>query len=176
MNRDRIGIIGVLAVLIAGVAAAGTQDKPWEPDLGSIDGVVSALYKAITYDPANPPRLDVMRSLYLPEARFDRMTKDGPNRMSVDEFLAFFENRLKQGTVKTFVEEEIARRTERFGSIAQVFSAYRKGLDTTDRSKFVRGINSLHLIHDGRRWWVASIVWQDESAEHPIPPKYLKND
>jgi hypothetical protein len=172
MKTARFILSCILMVLC--VAAAGAQVPVWEPDLGSVDGVVSALYRAISYDPATPPRTDVMRSLYLPEARFVRMTKDGPNRMSVDEFLAFFENRLKQGIVKTFVEEEIARRTETFGSIAQVFSSYRKGVDTTDRAKFVRGINSLLLINDGARWWVVSIIWQDESPEHPIPDKYLK--
>ena len=174
MKTAPIVFSSLLTVLLLGAAADGAQARAWEPDLGSVDGVVSALYRAITYDTANPPRIDVMRSLYLPEARFVRMTKDGPSRMSVDEFLAFFESRLKQGTVKAFVEEEIARRTEAFGSIAQVFSSYRKGVDTTDRAKFVRGINSFLLVNDGRRWWIVSIIWQDESPEHPIPDKYLR--
>jgi uncharacterized protein (DUF779 family) len=28
-------------------------------------------------------------------------------------------------------------------------------------------------FHDGKRWWIASATWQDESARHPIPKEYL---
>ncbi|MBN2206429.1 MAG: hypothetical protein JW742_03405, partial [Candidatus Aminicenantes bacterium] len=83
MKTLRIIVFGALTALAlsAASAASGAQDlvAGREPDLGTIDGIVSALYRSITYDPANPPRIDVMRSLYLPEARFVRMTKDGPN-------------------------------------------------------------------------------------------------
>jgi len=174
MKIPHIAIPGVLMILLVAAAAAGPQARAPEPDYGSIEGILAALYGSITYGPETPPRIDVMRSLYLPEARLVRLTKDGPNRMSLDEFVSFFTDRIQKGTVRTFVEEEIARRTETFGSIAQVFSTYRKGADTTDRAAFVRGINSLLLVNDGRRWWIVSIIWQDESPEHPIPEKYLQ--
>jgi len=36
----------------------------------------------------------------------------------------------------------------------------------------MRGINSFQLFNDGKRWWILSICWQHESAEHAIPEKY----
>jgi len=36
-----------------------------------------------------------------------------------------------------------------------------------------RGINALQLFWDGKRWWVASAIWFDEDAGHPIPPELL---
>jgi len=39
----------------------------------------------------------------------------------------------------------------------------------------MRGINSIQLMHDGRRWWVVSIFWEPESPPTPIPEKYLKS-
>ena len=36
----------------------------------------------------------------------------------------------------------------------------------------MRGINSIQLIFDGRRWWIVTIYWEHESPEHPIPAKY----
>ena len=39
---------------------------------------------------------------------------------------------------------------------------------------FARGINNFQMIHDGKRWWIVSIYWKAEDAEHPIPEKYLK--
>jgi hypothetical protein len=32
------------------------------------------------------------------------------------------------------------------------------------------------LFNDGNRWWIVNIYWQQESAEDPIPEKYLEND
>jgi hypothetical protein len=37
----------------------------------------------------------------------------------------------------------------------------------------MRGINSFQLFNDGKRWWILSVYWQHESAEHAIPQKYL---
>jgi hypothetical protein len=37
----------------------------------------------------------------------------------------------------------------------------------------MRGINSVQLFNDGRRWWIVSIYWQQENASVPIPEKYL---
>ena len=42
------------------------------------------------------------------------------------------------------------------------------------RSKpFMRGINSIQLFHDGTRWWVATIMWDSERPDNPIPQMYL---
>ena len=44
---------------------------------------------------------------------------------------------------------------------------------TSDPAPFMRGINSFQLFNDGKRWWILSIYWQHESADHEIPQKYL---
>ena len=36
-----------------------------------------------------------------------------------------------------------------------------------------RGINGLHLVHDGERWWITHATWDNETAERPIPAEYL---
>ena len=42
-----------------------------------------------------------------------------------------------------------------------------------DKEPFMRGINSFQLFHDGSRWWIVNIYWQHETANQPIPAKYL---
>jgi hypothetical protein len=37
----------------------------------------------------------------------------------------------------------------------------------------MRGINSIQLFNDGKRWWIVSIYWQQENARAPIPQEYL---
>jgi hypothetical protein len=72
-----------------------------------------------------------------------------------------------------FYEKEIARHTEQFGQIAHVWSTYESRHHPDDPQPFGRGINSIQLFNDGRRWWIVSIYWQQETAAHPIPQKYL---
>jgi hypothetical protein len=72
-----------------------------------------------------------------------------------------------------FYETEVARRTEQFGHIAHAWSTYESRHHPDDPEPFVRGINSIQLFHDGSRWWIVSIYWQQESTEHAIPQEYL---
>jgi hypothetical protein len=37
----------------------------------------------------------------------------------------------------------------------------------------MRGINSMQLFHDGERWWLLSVVWDNEREDQPIPGRYL---
>jgi len=38
----------------------------------------------------------------------------------------------------------------------------------------MRGINSIQLWNDGKRWWIITILWQSENKENPIPEKYIE--
>ena len=55
---------------------------------------------------------------------------------------------------------EIARRTEQFGNIAHVWSIYESRHNEDDPEPFMRGINSIQLFNDGKRWWIVNIYWQ----------------
>ena len=73
-----------------------------------------------------------------------------------------------------FFEKEISRKTDQYGSVVQVFSTYESRHKATDATPFTRGINSIQLWNDGKRWWILSIFWQGETADNPIPEKYLQ--
>ena len=93
-----------------------------------------------------------------------------PQILDIEGFIArvepFFE---KSG----FYEKEIVRRTEQFGQIAHVWSTYESRHDPSDPQPFMRGTNSIQLFYDGKRWWIVSIYWQQESVRAPIPRNYL---
>ena len=72
-----------------------------------------------------------------------------------------------------FYEKEISRKVEQFGRIAHVWSTYESRHDPADPKPFMRGINSIQLFHDGKRWWIVNIYWQHENAQDSIPAKYL---
>ena len=72
-----------------------------------------------------------------------------------------------------FYETEISRRVDQYDQIAQVFSTYESRHDPNDPEPFMRGINSIQLFNDGKRWWIVNIFWQQEYPAAPIPKEYL---
>ena len=90
--------------------------------------------------------------------------------LTVEEYIKRAEPTLK---ANGFFEREIARRIERFGATAHVFSTYESRHAANDPQPFVRGINSIQLFFDGTRWWVVTIFWDSERSGQTIPEEYL---
>ena len=144
-------------------------------DVATMDSTIAALYDVIS-GPAGKRNWDRFRSLFAPGARLiptgPRPTGEvGARVMTVEDYVqragAFFE---KEG----FFEREAARHTDAFGNIVQVFSTYESRHAKEDAKPFQRGINSIQLMNDGKRWWVVTIFWQGEDEKNPLPEKYLK--
>jgi hypothetical protein len=153
-----------------------TQTAPANPaDVATMDSTIAALYDVIS-GPAGKRNWDRFRSLFAPGARLIangvRPTGEVVSRvMSADDYAQrngpFFE---KNG----FYERESARHTDAFGNIAQVFSTYESRHDKNDAKPFQRGINSIQLMNDGKRWWIVTVFWQGEDEKNPLPAKYLE--
>ena len=43
----------------------------------------------------------------------------------------------------------------------------------TNGAPFTRGINSIQIFNDGKRWWILTIAWQEESATLKLPTEFL---
>jgi hypothetical protein len=145
-------------------------------DVNSIEAILAAVYDVISGPAGKKRDWDRMRSLFLPGARLiptgPRQTGGyGSRVLGVEDYVArgneIFE---KEG----FFEKEVARRVETFGNIAHVFSTYEARHSPDDAKPFVRGINSIQLMNDGKRWWIVTIFWQAEDEKNPVPEKYLK--
>jgi hypothetical protein len=37
----------------------------------------------------------------------------------------------------------------------------------------MRGINSIQLFNDGKRWWIVNVYWSQETKRNLIPQEYL---
>jgi len=169
--------LAILSIARGGVA--GPVQVPSVParsaDVSTIDGIVKAYYEVIPGPPGQPREWSRDRSLYPIDVRFveveDKNGKIETRTMTHQQYVDRVDGEL---VGKGFDEREIHRVTERFGSIANVFSTY-ESRRTREGPVIARGINSLQLFHDGARWWIASATWQDETAAHPIPKSYLPN-
>jgi hypothetical protein len=147
-------------------------------DVGSIDAIIAAAYDVISGPAGKKRDWDRERSLFYPGANIiptasvpGRNDVDlEPQILDVEGYIARVEPLLEKG----FFEKEVARRTEQFGRIAHVWSTYESRHNADDPEPFMRGINSIQLFNDGRRWWILSIYWQHETAAHPIPREFLQ--
>jgi hypothetical protein len=140
-------------------------------DTHSIEAIVRALYETIS-GPAGAPRdWERFRSLLFPGARLVRtfIAEDGTPRALAMDARAYEENTSDFFRREPFYETEVARRLERFGNVAHVFSVYESRHAPDDATPFARGINSIQLLHDGHRWWVVSVLWDSEREGNPIP-------
>ncbi|MDX1531866.1 MAG: hypothetical protein R3362_10105 [Rhodothermales bacterium] len=179
MRRPRPARCGALLILTVIMSAAHAQDDPPAPaapaDVASIDAIVTALYDVISGPAGEERDWGRMRSLFAPDARLIPVgpTEAGGFRavpLTVDGYV---ERAAPILTERGFFETEIARREERWGHIAHVFSTYAGRFGTADAEPSLRGINTIQLWHDGERWWVQNVLWQQETPETPLPPAYL---
>lgn len=158
-------------------------------DVGSIDSIIAALYDVISGPAGKKRDWDRFRSLFAPGAR---LIPTGPRRppgtapdapltgkeeyasrtLTPEDYIARSSKLLEE---RGFFEREIARRIEQYGHIAQAFSTYESRHKLEDAKPFQRGINSIQLMNDGKRWWVVSVFWEGETEKTPLPDKFLKN-
>lgn len=182
----RLVLLAAAATLTAGAALAQTP-APAAPapapastpvptpaanpaDVASIDSIIAALYAVISGEAGAPRDWDRLRSLFLPGATMGAAgrTPEGQFRtrlMSANDYIARVGPMFAK---EPFYEREIGRKVERFGPIASVMSAY-DSRRAADAAPFDRGVNAIHMVHDGQRWWVVSIYWASETPENPIP-------
>jgi hypothetical protein len=166
-------------VVTAGpLQGSGTKKSFRASDAASINAIISALYDAVSGAAGEKKDWNRLRALFAPDARLMPIVWEGGDRfslrtLSVDEYVghaaAYFETR-------SFYEQEIARRVQSFGSMAHVFSTYAAFETKSSPVPIKRGINSIQLYFDGTRWWILSILWDDERESSPIPPEYLSSD
>ena len=152
---------------IARLEASVPQAK--SADVGSIDAIMVAIYASIS-GPAGTRDWNRFRSLMLPKGRLTQSIVDPKGRpavrqWSVDEFIA---ETTPLFAAQPFYEKAIVNKVQRFGNIAQVFTSY-ASRSAPDAKPFQRGINSMQLVYDGKRWWVVSILWDIDRPGNALP-------
>ena len=170
----------VLATLVSTRITQAAQGSPpaisaAPADVDSINHIVAALYDVISGPAGAKRNWDRMRSLFTPGAMMGAVfqTKNGVTGeadFSVERYITGNDPVLmKEG----FFEREVSRKSEAFGHIAHVFSTY-ESRHVPGEKPFERGINSIQLYNDGKRWWVRTILWEGETATLKLPRKYTR--
>lgn len=140
-----------------------------------IDDVVNTLYEAVSFAAGGHPDWEMLRSLFMEEAQLIRAgwPEADERVLSIDRFVKLSASHLRSSPLRDlgFQETETMRRTERYGKIAHVFSSYEARSGDDAQSLLARGSNSIQLIQDGTRWWISSLLWDEQRIDQaPTPP------
>jgi hypothetical protein len=178
MMKKLSTILFLLLFSLNSMAQANAAKEPNPADVASMDAIIKAVYDVISGDAGQKRDWNRFRTLFYTDARLIPTGKDAQTGLTAARPLSpeDYIKRVEPVFAKEgFYERETARRTEIFGNIAHVFSTYEAVHSKTDKKPFLRGINSIQLLNDGKRWWILNIFWQAETPETPLPEKYLKS-
>ncbi|RNC80910.1 MAG: hypothetical protein ED559_03675 [Phycisphaera sp.] len=188
MKKHTAAILGAAAVLAAGGFTARAVFQPTDAermpevaqaDLDAIDEAIVALYDVISGPAGEERDWDRFRAMFTSTAHMGACftRPDGlvnSITMTPEEYI----ERSGQMLVQIgFTERETHRVLEVYGSIAHAFSTY-EGIGNADAETplEVAGVNSIQLIRTDDGWKVFSLIWNQASAEIPVPVRYTAQD
>lgn len=136
--------------------------------------LIAELYAAFSYDPGAEPDWDAQRALFLPGACFVAPIAPGrsPRASDATGFLQDFQEALSSSRIGQcgFHERITHARIDVCGDIAHAFVVFdgfvphggveAAGGERAAAALATRGLDSLLLVRDGRRWLVAAFATQ----------------
>ncbi|MEW6741514.1 MAG: hypothetical protein AB1486_02045 [Planctomycetota bacterium] len=178
MSRSRTVIVVVcLAGMSLLVTAAGalnqtpTRVGPYD----TAEGLVTELYKAVTFEAGTTPDWDKVRAMFLEQAIVVlRTSREATTLFSVDGFVKDFEAFIEKTNARQtgFAETIIRFKSLGFRDMAHVLVLYSASVPTSPRPP-TQGVDSFQLIRKEGRWWIASIINELPTAESPVPEELL---
>lgn len=173
MKKTIVLIIILLALAIT-TKAQGQVEK-YINYVRTLDSTIETLYSVISGEKGQERDWELMKFLFHPDAK---LIPSGKNNEGIYQARYMTTEDYITGSGKWliengFFEKEIHRVVNSFGNITQVFSTYESFRSEADEKPFMRGINSIQLLNDGKRWWIINIYWTQETPENTIPKEYL---
>ena len=177
----QLPLLAVLLLLLAVPLGLGGSSDPQEQrsdqptvdpaDVASIDAILNAVYDSISGPAGQPRQWARFRGLLHPDAARMMATINAPDGsesllvMDADEYVARVDVPFTEGG---FFEREIHREVVRFGHVAHAWSTYAISREEGGEIER-RGMNSYQLWFDDERWYVTSILWDNEREDQPLP-------
>lgn len=141
---------------------AQSTDTKYLSKVQTLDSTIETLYGVIFGEKGQEREWDLFKYLFHPEAKLIPSCKNQAGAIEAT-FL----------TPEAYISRAGKMLVDTFGNITQVFSTYDSYNSESMDIPYARGINSIQLLNDGKRWLIINIYWMQESEESPIPEKYL---
>ena len=145
-------------------------------DTASPESIVAALYDVISGPAGQARDWARFRALFADSARLipaaPQSDAAAPRVLTPEDYV--------QRTSDVVHEERVLRARSGaalggFGTIAHVFSTSQVGgAPRTTRHRW-RADQLIQLMRHANRWWVVSVMWDQERTDNPIPPDYVRS-
>jgi len=138
-------------------------------DVSTIEGIVTASYETISGGVGVPRQWGRDRTLFDPNSRSVSVHVDAKTGTMKTTSMTEqdFADQSDASLVKDgFTERELKHVIKRYGNVATVLSSYE---GSASGKVIERGVNIFQLYFDGKRWWILSMVWDEERPDNPIP-------
>lgn len=158
---------------VSAQAAKVPQTLAAPADVATTSGIVRASYETMSGPAGQPRQWHRDSTLYMPAATFVVVrTVDGRVEATVMTPEEYRRRNFPGFERQGFYETEIGRHVERFGNVAQVrsISVARR---TPEGPILGRYVNYFQVYWDGQRWWIAGMVWDEETPSRPIPAAWV---
>ncbi|MFD0020056.1 hypothetical protein [Streptomyces sp. NPDC058382] len=140
--------------------------EPGAADEDLVRHLVDEMYATVS-GPAGPRDWSRDREVLHPECRLMRMARDesGRSRLEVLTLDGFIEAVTPLLASTDLHEIEVGSEIRLFGDIGHVWSSYVGKHSPDDVEPAFRGVNSIQVYRDtGGRWWIRSMLWDNEYA------------
>lgn len=172
------GAVSVLIITIAWVgsldAQVGRQQVPLDEAARTPGGLVEALYRMVSFGPGPEPDWEMFRDVFLENAIivFSPRGTRPMRAMGVDGFIQDWRDFFRDAELedKGFFETIAAMKVDQFGGLAHAWVIFEPRIGEASPERQIRGLDSIELSYDGRRWWIAAITTDFEGPGHKIPP------
>jgi dienelactone hydrolase len=152
--------------------------EPRPEDVSTIDSIIKASYETISGPAGQPRQWGRDRTLYIENAYYVQTGVNRKTGKTIYRGMTYQEyaDTAGPGLEKYgYFEREIGRSVQVFGHVANAMSAWEARTEANGKV-IARGVNSIHLVTDGKRWWITSINWDEETPDNPIPRDLLTGD
>lgn len=162
---SKVFVLTMLGAILCSASAVAQQ--------ASVDSLMNALYSSISFDKQTAPDYARFKSLFTDGAQLINVKDTTSYTITPANYEKIMSQQQSSGKLSSFKEQELYRTVDHFGNIMQVFSTYETHVNTPQGPDSARGINSLQLIKKKGQWKISTIIWYQESKQHPIPKQYL---
>jgi hypothetical protein len=174
-------------LLVSGIGGGNAMEKQGEvrhvtvptiaarpEDVSTIEGIVKASYETISGGVGVARQWGRDRTLFAPSVRYISLSKNkaGEVKARTSDYQEYLDESDDFLVKEGFTEVELGHEIKRFGNVATVLSSYEGRVQSTGKV-VTRGVNIFSLYFDGKRWWIQTMMWDEEGPENPIPANLL---
>ena len=149
-----------------------TNKEKYAEDVKSVDAIINAYYDVISGSSSEPWEFERDKYIHSKNAFITRLDVNGKAEThSLEaEYIP-----IGLSPKEDFYEKELKRTVSKYGSIAQVWSAFEIRTDPNTESN-IRGLNSVQLHYEKGRWFIDSWTCEMESEKNSVVSEFLNKE